>query len=119
MTPARTEPEPQIVDDMEVLTGQIVKVSQKDGKSKSGKAYTKYGICIETDTGKVWMNTFDKELAAQAAVAMDDKRELAATAVKTQWGYDLKGLAATDLSEIMGSVEGIGEIDDNGEQVPF
>jgi hypothetical protein len=47
------------------LTGVIKSVSRKPGKSSRGD-YIKCGVCIVTDTGEQWANTFDTRISDEA-----------------------------------------------------
>lgn len=75
------------------IQGVISKLSANPG-SKGGKAFTRYGVCLATDDGEVWVNHFSSTLQEEAQ-AMRGKMVIAWTET-TDKGYT--NLAGLDLA---------------------
>lgn len=88
--PPDREPPGELPLDGEMeLRGVIKAVSRKTGKSAKGE-YTKCGVCVVTDTGEQWANTFDTKLAEDAETL---KGHAAILYVKTgKYGLELTGV---------------------------
>lgn len=71
----------------EPVNAIIKQTSEKNGKSKEGKPYTKYGILMEVDGMDMWTNTFDAAIYEEARSIKG--QEVRVALKQTKFGWDL------------------------------
>ena len=74
--------------------GVISKISEKSGE-KNGKKWTRWGICLESEDGEQWYNTFDSKLAQEA-----EERRGGTVEVEYVLGRQFQGKDTRDLIAI-------------------
>lgn len=82
---AEVQDDPGLVDDG-WLVGVVEAVNQKDGTSKAGKAFTKYGVKVSGD----WLNTFSKTIHDQAEALKG--QEVRYTISEGKFGKDITAI---------------------------
>lgn len=71
------------------LRGVVKLVTRKPGKSAKGE-YVKCGVCVITDKGEQWANTFDTKLADDAEGLKG--RQAILYVKQGKYGLDLEGI---------------------------
>ena len=92
MTETQTPAQPAGTDDggETELVGVVKVVTRRTGKSSKGE-YTKCGVCVITDDGEKWANTFDTRIADEAEAL---KGGVAVLTIKPgKFGLDLISVA--------------------------
>ena len=74
------------------VTGAVLDVRKKDGKSKAGKPFTKYTVKLESGD----YATFSETYALRAKEAKDAGRTVGITYTTDTWGNNIEGLVFVD-----------------------
>ena len=75
--------------------GVISKISEKSGE-KNGKKWIRWGVCVESEQGEQWYNTFDSKLAQEA-----EERRGGNVEVEYVLGRQFQGKDTRDLIAIV------------------